>query len=45
VKEITGESFIAKSLIPPEGIHPLCDDQGLRAVILDWLPTLDTRVA
>jgi hypothetical protein len=41
VKGITGESFVAESLIPPEGIHPLCDDQGLRAAILDWLPTLD----
>jgi hypothetical protein len=41
VKGITGESFIAESLIPPEGIHPLCDDQGLRTATLDWLPTLD----
>jgi hypothetical protein len=41
VKGITGESFVAESLIPPEGISPLCDDQGLRSVILDWLPTLD----
>jgi hypothetical protein len=41
VKGITGESFIAESLIPLEGIHLLCDDQGLRAVILDWRPTLD----
>jgi hypothetical protein len=41
VKGITGESFVAESLIPPEGIPPLCDDQGLRTVILDSLPTLD----
>jgi hypothetical protein len=41
VKRITGESFVAETLIPPEGIPPLCNDQGLRAAILDWLPTLD----
>jgi hypothetical protein len=35
VKGITGESFVAETLIPPEGIPPLCDDQGLRAAILD----------
>jgi hypothetical protein len=41
VKGITGESFVAESLILPEGIPPLCDDQGLRTAILDSLPTLD----
>jgi hypothetical protein len=41
VKGITGESFVPETLIPPEGIPPLCEDQGLRAAILDWLPTLD----
>jgi hypothetical protein len=41
VKGITGEAFVAESLIPPKGIPPLCDDQGLRAAILGWLPTLD----
>jgi hypothetical protein len=41
VKGITGESFVVESLIPPEGIPPLCDDQGLRTAILDSLPTLD----
>jgi hypothetical protein len=41
VKGITSESFISKTLIPPQGIPPLCDDSGLRAAILDWLPTLD----
>jgi hypothetical protein len=41
VKGITGESFVAESLIPPEGIPPLCDDQGLRTAILDSLQTLD----
>jgi hypothetical protein len=35
VKGVTGESFVAESLIPPEGIPLLCDDQGLRAAILD----------
>jgi hypothetical protein len=41
VKGITGESFVVESLIPPEGIPPLCDDQGLRTTILDSLSTLD----
>jgi hypothetical protein len=41
VKGITGESFVAESLIPPEGISSLCDDQGLRTAILDSLPTLE----
>jgi hypothetical protein len=40
VKGITGESFVLESLIPPEGIPPLYDDQGLREAILDWQPTL-----
>jgi hypothetical protein len=41
VKGIISESFVPETLIPPEGISPLYDDQGLRAAILDWLPTLD----
>jgi hypothetical protein len=41
VKGITGESFVGESLILPEGIPPLCNDQGLRTAILDSLPTLD----
>jgi hypothetical protein len=41
VKEITGESFAPETLIPPEGVPSLYDDQGLRAAILDWLPTLN----
>jgi hypothetical protein len=41
VKGITCEAFIPKSLIPPQGIPPLCDDPGLRSVVLSWLPTLD----
>jgi hypothetical protein len=41
VKGVTSESFVAESLILPEGISPLCDDQGLRTTILDSLPTLD----
>jgi hypothetical protein len=41
VKGITGEAFIPKSLIPPQGISPLCVDPGLRSAVLSWLPTLD----
>jgi hypothetical protein len=41
VKGITGEAFIPESLIPPQGIPPLCDDPGLRSAVLAWLPTLD----
>jgi hypothetical protein len=41
VKGITGEAFIPGSLIPPQGIPPLCDDPGLRSAVLSWLPTLD----
>jgi hypothetical protein len=41
VKGITGESFIPESLILPQGIPALCDDPGLRTVILAMLPTLD----
>jgi hypothetical protein len=41
VKGITGESFVPESLILPEGIPALCDDVGLRTVILATLPTLD----
>jgi hypothetical protein len=41
VKGIIGESFIPETLIPPQSIPSLCDDAGLRAAILDWLPTLD----
>jgi hypothetical protein len=41
VKGITGESFIPKSLILPEGISTLCDDTGLRTAILATLPTLN----
>jgi hypothetical protein len=41
VKGITGESFVLESLILPEGIPALCDDAGLRTVILVMLPTLD----
>jgi hypothetical protein len=43
VKGITGESFVPESLILPEGIPALCDDAGLRTVILATLPTLDER--
>jgi hypothetical protein len=41
VKGITGESFIPESLILPQGIPALCDDPGLRTVILAMLPTFD----
>jgi hypothetical protein len=41
VRGITGEAFILESLMPPQGISPLCDDPGLRSVVLARLPTLD----
>jgi hypothetical protein len=41
VKGITSESFVPESLILPEGIPALCDNAGLRTVILATLPTLD----
>jgi hypothetical protein len=41
VKEITGEAFIPETLIPPQGISPLCDNPGLRSAVLARLPTLD----
>jgi hypothetical protein len=41
VKGITGESFVPKSLILPKDIPALCDDPGLRSVVLATLPTLD----
>jgi hypothetical protein len=41
VKGITGEAFIPETLIPPQGISPLCDNPGLRLAVLARLPTLD----
>jgi hypothetical protein len=41
VKGITGEAFIPETLIPPQGISPLCDNPGLRSVVLARLPTFD----
>jgi hypothetical protein len=41
VKGITSESFVPESLILPQGIPALCDDPGLRTVILATLPTFD----
>jgi hypothetical protein len=41
VRGITGEAFIPKSLIPPQGISPLCDNPGLWSAVLARLPTLD----
>jgi hypothetical protein len=38
---ITRETFIPESLILPQNIPTLCDDPGLRTVILATLPTLD----
>jgi hypothetical protein len=43
VKGIPGESFVPESLILPEGIPTLCDDAGLRTVILATLSTLGER--
>jgi hypothetical protein len=41
VRGITGEAFILESLMPPQGISQLCDNPGLRSVVLAQLPTLD----
>jgi hypothetical protein len=41
VRGITGEAFIPESLMPPQGISQLCDNPGLRSVVLAQLPTLD----
>jgi hypothetical protein len=41
VRGITGEAFIPKTLIPPQGISPLCDNPGLRSAVLARLTTLD----
>jgi hypothetical protein len=41
VKGITGESFVPKSLILPQGIPALYDDPELRTAILATLPTFD----
>jgi hypothetical protein len=38
---ITGETFVPESLILPQNILALCDDLGLRTVILATLSTLD----
>jgi hypothetical protein len=38
---IAGETFVPESLILPQNIPALCDDPGLRTVILATLPTLD----
>jgi hypothetical protein len=37
----TGETFIPESLILPQNIPTLCDDPGLRTVILATLSTLN----
>jgi hypothetical protein len=34
VKGITGEPFIPESLIPPQGIPPLCEDPRLQSAVL-----------
>jgi hypothetical protein len=41
VKGITGEAFVPETLMPPQGISPLCDNPGLRSAMLARLPTLD----
>ena len=41
VKGVTGEAFIPETLIPPQGISPLCHNPGLRSAVLDRLPTVD----
>jgi hypothetical protein len=41
VRGITSEAFILESLMPPQGISPLCDKPGLRSAVLARLPTLD----
>jgi hypothetical protein len=38
---ITGETFIPESLLLPQNIPALCDDPGLRTVILATLPTVN----
>mgnify|MGYP006934351355 CR=1 FL=1 len=38
---ITGETFVPESLILTQATPSLCDDPGLRTVILATLPTLD----
>jgi hypothetical protein len=34
VRGITGEAFIPESLMPHQGISPLCDNPGLRSAVL-----------
>ena len=41
MKGITCESFIPESLILSQDISALCDDPGLRTVVLASLPILD----
>jgi len=41
VRGITGEPFITEHMILPEDITPLCEDQGLRMVVLTTMPMLD----
>jgi hypothetical protein len=41
VRGITSEACIPESLMPPQGISPLCDNPGLRSAVLARLPTLD----
>jgi len=41
VRAVTGEVFIPKNLILPQGVVPLCEDSRLRTAVLATLPTLD----
>jgi hypothetical protein len=40
---ITGEAFVLESLILPQHVTTLCDNQGLRTGMLATLPTLDDK--
>jgi len=41
VQVVTGEIFVPKHLILPQGVVPLCEDSCLRTAVLATLPTLD----
>jgi hypothetical protein len=41
VRGLTGEAFIPESLMPTQGISPLCDNPELWSAVLARLPTLD----
>ena len=41
VRAVTGEVFVPKHLILPQGVVPLREDSRLRMAVLATLPTLD----